>query len=341
MRNVRTGAALAKLVVFAVVTILATGVLAATIANLRFVPQKQYQAVFSDVTGLLPGDDVRVAGVRVGQVQAIRVKDRSLAEVVFKVDDSVPLRTSTEVLVRYRNLIGQRYLALSEGPGGTPLRPGATIPLAQTRPALDLTVLFNGFKPLFAALSPKEVNDFAYEIIKTLQGEGGTVTSLLTRTASLTQTLADRDAVIGRVVDNLNQVLGTVDQRDQRLSELIVQLQRFMSGLAADRQAIGAALGSIADLTTQTADLLGQSRPALQQDIAKLGEVSATLDQNKATVDKFLKTWPDKVNAITRTATYGSWFNFYLCSFDGTVLVSVAGQVQTTSIPAGGGRCQG
>ena len=80
---------------------------------------------------------------------------------------------------------------------------GQVIPVSRTAPAVDLTALFNGFKPLFQALTPADVNKFALEIIQTLQGEGGTVDSLLTQTASLTNTVADRDAVIGQVIDNL------------------------------------------------------------------------------------------------------------------------------------------
>jgi phospholipid/cholesterol/gamma-HCH transport system substrate-binding protein len=218
--------------------------------------------------------------------------------------------------VRYRNLVGQRYIALVQGAGdGTPMRPGSTIPLGRTAPALDLTDLFNGFKPLFVALSPKDVNDFSYEIIKTLQGEGASINSLLAHTASLTSSLADRDEVIGRTITNLNSVLSTVDQRDQRLSELIVQLQRFVSGLSQDRVAIGSSLTNIAGLAESTAGLVQDARPPIKADVKALNDLAGTLDDNKKVVDQFLSRFPGKLNTITRTATYGSWFNFYLCEF--------------------------
>lgn len=322
----KTASSLVKLVVFIVVTVLATGVLAATIGNIRLGGTTSYRALFTDATGLLKGDDVRVAGVRVGQVDGVEVTrraGRALALVAFSVQSDRSLPTSTLAQIRYRNLVGQRYVALSQGAGsGRPLTEGATIPLRQTKPALDLTVLFNGFKPLFAALNPQDVNAFAMEVIKTLQGEGGDITSLLGHTASLTSTLADRDAVIGRTVDNLNQVLGTVDERDQELSSLISELQRFVSGLAADRKAIGASLANIASLADSTSRLVEQGRPALRTDIVKLGEVAGTLDDNKAVVEGVLRRLPNKLNTITRTATYGSWFNFYLCDFTGRVILS-------------------
>ena len=183
----KTLPSLIKLVVFIVVTVLATGLLAATIGNLRFGGTTSYEALFTDATGLLKGDDVRIAGVRVGEVDGVAVArqgDRSVARVTFNVDSDRPVAVSTRAQIRYRNLVGQRYVALSEGAGsGRALSEHGTIPLRQTQPALDLTVLFNGFKPLFAALNPQDVNAFAMEIIKTLQGEAGDVNSLLGHTA--------------------------------------------------------------------------------------------------------------------------------------------------------------
>lgn len=322
----KTLPSLIKLVVFIVVTVLATGLLAATIGNLRFGGTTSYDALFTDATGLLKGDDVRIAGVRVGEVDGVAVArrgDRSVARVTFNVDSDRPVAVSTHAQIRYRNLVGQRYVALSEGAGsGRVLTEHGTIPLRQTQPALDLTVLFNGFKPLFAALNPQDVNAFAMEIIKTLQGEAGDVNSLLGHTASLTSTLADRDAVIGRTIDNLNAVLGTVDERGKQLSTLISELQRFVSGLATDREAIGASLTNIANLADATAGLVKEGRPAIRTDVKELGAVAGTLDDNKEVVAGVLQRLPAKLDTITRTATYGSWFNFYLCDFEGRVILS-------------------
>ena len=322
----KTTASLIKLIAFIVVTVLATGLLAATIGNIRLGGTRSYHALFADATGLLPGDDVRIAGVRVGEVDAIEIAQgarRALAKVTFTVDAERTVPASAQALIRYRNLVGQRYVALAEGAGsGQALPEGGTLPLRQTRSALDLTVLFNGFKPLFAALNPEDVNGFAMEIIKTLQGEAGNVNSLLASTASLTSTLADRDAVIGRTIDNLNSVLETVDERDKALSTLLVELQRFVSGLAKDRKAIGASLSSIAGLAESTAGLVRDARPALREDIRELGEVTKTLDDHEEVVSGVLQRLPGKLNRITRTATYGSWFNFYLCDFTGRVILS-------------------
>jgi phospholipid/cholesterol/gamma-HCH transport system substrate-binding protein len=321
----KTTSSLVKLAIFALVTIVTFGTLAATIANISFGSRSTYRAVFSDVTGLAKGQDVRIAGVRVGEVSEIGIdKDRTSAVVDFAVDEKSVLTRGTIATVKYRNLIGERYLALGQGAGpATVLRDGETLARDHTRSALDLTVLFNGFKPLFAALSPKDVNELSGEIIAVLQGEGGNVNSLLSHTASLTSTLADRDQLIGRTITNLNAVLGTVDAHDKALGDLLDQLQRFVSGLSQDRAAIGSSLTNINNVAGQTADLLTKGRPAITADVANLGSLVTLLNKPASTAafEKFLRTTPAKLETLTRTATYGSWFNFYLCRFNGKVIL--------------------
>ena len=319
----RIAGPLTKLIIFVVITVAATAVLGLTIANVNFGGANTYTARFTDVTSLNTGDDVRIAGVKVGEVKSISIVDRRQAEVRFEVENDVRLPASVTATIKYRNLVGQRYISLAQGTGpmDAVLPAGATIPLARTQPALDLTELFNGFKPLFQALSPDDVNQLSYEIIQVFQGEGGTVDSLLSSTASLTSTIADKDKVIGQVIDNLNSVLDTVNAHSTQLSDLIVTTQQLVSGLAADRQPISDAIGSLGDLANTTAGLLDQGRAPLKTDIAGLGTLSKNLNANQGTVQHFIQFLPQKLNAIIPTASYGSWFNFFLCSAGGTIAV--------------------
>ncbi len=330
----RTTSSLVKFLIFAAVTILATGTLAATIANIQLGDKTTYRALFTDVTGLSRGHEVRIAGVRVGSVDDILVAgDRTHAVVSFDVSSTSVLTQGTVATIKYRNLVGERYIALTQGAGGAaPLAADATIPLERTHPALDLTVLFNGFKPLFAALSPKDVNELSGEIVSVLQGEGGNINSLLAHTASLTSTLADRDQVIGRTIDHLTSVLETVSQNADSFGSLLDQLQRFVSGLAADRTAIGESLTNINSVTAELAGLLEDDRPVIKQDIARLRTLTTTLNEpdNTKVFEQFIERTPGKLRQITRTATYGSWFNFYLCRFDAKNVI-----LPTGALPGG------
>jgi phospholipid/cholesterol/gamma-HCH transport system substrate-binding protein len=340
----RVAAPLVKLIIFATVTLVVTGLLAQTLGSLSFGGGTTYRARFTDVTGVLPGDDVRIAGVRVGQVTEVRLVDNTIAELSLSVDDSIPIPAAVHATIRYRNLVGQRYVALTEGAGdgstgAVSLPAGGVIPLAQTTPALDLTVLFNGFRPLFTALDPKDVNTLSYEIIQVLQGEGGTVTDLLQHTASLASTLADRDQVIARVITNLDVVLSTLDRNQVALSTTITQLSQFVSGLAADRTAIGSALSNISSLTSATASLLSDVRPDLKTDINGLSDLAGTLSANGAVIDRTLANVPARYDALTRTASDGSWFNFFMCGFDGRVALPGGKSVNPATFSSQAAKC--
>jgi phospholipid/cholesterol/gamma-HCH transport system substrate-binding protein len=320
-------APLVKMVVFAAVTITLTALLGLTIANTTVGPTTGYVARFTDATGLNVGDDVRMSGVRIGQVSDISVADNTWADVRFEVEAGRRLPRTLTATIKYRNLIGQRYVSLGIGTGDTNavLKPGDMIPVERTQPALNLTQLFNGFQPLFQALKPEDVNKLAGELIQVLQGEGGTIDSVLTHTASLASTIASKDKVIGQVIDNLNTVLTTVNDRTNQVSGLIDQLQQLATGLARQRSAIGDAISGLGELTTSTAGLLSSVRPPLKDDIAALGDLAGNLADHGDTVDKFLAGLPHKVQTINRVSSYGGWYNYYLCSMSGRIGISDLG----------------
>jgi phospholipid/cholesterol/gamma-HCH transport system substrate-binding protein len=234
--------------------------------------------------------------------------------------------------------VGQRYIALTNEIGSTGvLDPGSTIPVAHTSPALDLTVLFNGFKPLFQALSPADVNELSYEIIQVFQGQGGSLNGMLAHTASITQTLANRDHVIGQLITNLNSILAHVGNRNRQLNHLITTFRQFVGGLKHDRGAILGSLDQISSLSTQTADLVSGIRAPFVSDIHHLRGFATNLDHGKAEIDRTLQVLPIKLTKVGRTAIYGSWFNFYLCDFTGQI------RIGKTAVPVtyktGSSRC--
>ncbi len=336
----RTASDTVKLLIFMVVTTVATAMLVVLIGNLSFADSKEYKAVFSDATGVVKGDDVRIAGVKVGTVEDIEIHETDQALVTFTVDSDSKVTAGTNATIRYRNLVGQRYVALTQGVGSPSiLREGATIPLSRTQPALDLTVLFNGFKPLFEALSPEDINKLSYEIITVFQGEGGTLESLLAHTASVTSTLASRDQVIGQLIDNLNEVMVTLGDRDQELSGLLIRLRQFVSGLSQDREAILGSLESISDLAVETSGLVTGVRKPLAKDVTELRRLAGTLDRNKGELDRAIQVLPIKLEKIGRTAIYGSWFNFYLCNFQGQVTLPGGQIVDDIKYQTGAARC--
>jgi phospholipid/cholesterol/gamma-HCH transport system substrate-binding protein len=242
----------------------------------------------------------------------------NLALVSFVVDRSQAryLTTTGVAAIRYEDLLGARVLSIEKGaPGGTkmPVGGGVFYP-GQTKQALSLTDLFNGFKPLFNALTPAQANQLAADVVADFQGEGGSITALLTNVARLTQNFSQRDALIGRVIDNLDVVLGDVADHNGDLATLIQRLAALTNGLSADRGRIAASLNGLDAVASSVSNLVKQGEPALHHDIRDLFLVAGTLVRDQHTLDLALKALPRGAAAFTRSLGYGSWLNGYICA---------------------------
>ncbi|WP_305093860.1 MCE family protein [Prescottella sp. R16] len=303
-----------KFTVFATVMVLIFAGLAVVFSQARFSSTEDYHAEFTDASGLKSGDKVRIAGVPVGSVTGVEVGSANLAHVSFDVDTKYPLLHSTRATVRYENLVGDRYLELLEGTGAPEtLAAGSTIPQTQTSPALDLDLLLGGFKPLLRGLSADQVNDLSGALLQVMQGQGGTLVSLLGGTSSFTNALADRDQLIGDVITNLNTTLKTINDKGDQFSSTIDQLQQLVTGLAQDRDPIGAAIPKIATATDDLAGLLQGARPDLQATIANANQLAGNLQDGQDDVNWVLERLPEAYRKLIRTGAYGAFFQFYTC----------------------------
>ena len=304
-----------RLTVFGVVGALTAGLLYLTLGEIRLGPSNDYRVEMTDVSGLEAGDLVRVAGVRVGQVDGMDVVEDNKVLVSFHVESDQQLTDRTQVLVRYENLLGDRYLELRQQPGeGQDLDPGSTIPASRATPALDLDVLLNGFRPLFRGLQPDQVNELATNLITTLQGQGGTVESLLQRTASLTNGLADDSDAITSLIDNLNVLLGSLDSRDAQLRQTITQFKDLVTGLAEDRDPITTSVVAINGMAAELSELFSRARGPFSSTVIAVDRLARLLNTNTKTLNKVLDSLPAAYQTLDRIGSHGTFFNFYLCS---------------------------
>jgi phospholipid/cholesterol/gamma-HCH transport system substrate-binding protein len=311
----RSWGTLLKFGVFAVVMLLATAFLFAIFGEVRTGPTVGYSAVFSDASRLKSGDSVRVAGVRVGTVGGVALRKDGTVLVKFNADRAIALTTGTQAAVRYLNLVGDRYLELVDGPGSTRLLPaGAQIPVERTAPALDLDLLLNGLKPVIRGLNPQDVNALTASLIQIMQGQGGTIDSLLSQTSSFSNSLADNSQVIESLIDNLRTVLATLTSGDKRLSGAIDRLNKLVSGLAADRDPIGTAVTALDRGTASLADLLGSARDPLTDTIHQVNRLTKAVNADQAGLDMSLQKAPENYRKAIRLGSYGGFIQYYLCA---------------------------
>jgi phospholipid/cholesterol/gamma-HCH transport system substrate-binding protein len=309
-----TGRALTRVVLFTAMCFVFMFVLVTVFGQFRFDASSTYSAVFSNVSGLKGGNFVRIAGVEVGKVRNMTLHKDGTVTVEFAINQNLSLTQGTKAAVRYENLIGDRYLSLEDGAGSVrKLQPGQTIPLERTSPALDIDALLGGFRPLFRALDPDQVNALSGELLRVFQSQGGTISSVLSQTSALTSTLAGRDQLIGEVIKNLNTVLATFAARDDQFSEGLDKLSQLAEGLSDRRNDIATATAHINATAGTVADLLTDARPPIKEAVNQADRVSGQIMADHEYVDDLLKTLPDAYQVLARQGLYGDYFGFYLC----------------------------
>ena len=275
---------------------------------------REFKAEFTDVNGLRKGDDVKAAGVRVGQVTGIRATSDG-AEISVRLVNEQPVLDTTKFVMRYQNLLGQRYIAMVQtGARGAKLADGATIPVTRTDPGFDLTGLLNGFRPLFRVLQPGDVNTLATSLIKVLQGEGGTVEQLLAQTGQLTNFLANRDQVIGEVMTNLQPVLENLAGQNDEITQTVGELKSLMTGLAEDRKSIGASIDGVSRLVGATSSLLKEVKVPLSRSTDRLVSVADVLQRSRASLVKAVPAFATVFESLGRATSYENAMNVYVCS---------------------------
>ncbi len=307
-------ATLVKFVAFAVVMVALTAFLFFIFGQYRTGSTHGYSAVFTDVSRLRPGETVRVAGIRVGTVDGVSLRDDKKVVVTFDADREVALTTGTRAMVRYLNLVGDRYLELADGPGSTKiLPPGSQIPVDKTAGALDLDLLLGGLKPVIQGLNPQDVNELSQALVQIFQGQGGTLESLLSKTSSFSNALADSSQVVQQMIDNLNTVVGTLAKDGDRFKDTLGHLQRLITELSAERDPIGTAIVQLDKGTASIADLLTNARPPLAAVVDQLNTLAPLLDDGKGHLDYTLQRLPEDYRKLARLGSYGAWYNYYLC----------------------------
>ncbi|MGH3960876.1 MCE family protein [Mycobacterium sp.] len=335
-----TRAMIIKFGIFAIIMAVLTTFLFFIFGQYRTGSTTGYAAVFNDVSRLKSGDTVRVAGIRVGTVNSVSLQPDKKVLVKFDADRDIALTDGTNAAVRYLNLVGDRYLELIDGPGSTKRLPaGAQIPVNRTSPALDLDLLLGGLKPVIRGLNAQDVNALTSSLIKVFQGQGGTLESLLSKTSSFTNALADNKEVVQGVIDNLNTVLATIDKEGGKFSGTIDRLQRLATELAADRDPIGTAIDSLDNGTASLADLLTKARPSLRGNVDQLNRLAPLLDDHKDQIDAGLIKAPQNYHKLIRAGSYMSTINWYLCSLAWRVTDMQNRTVVAPWFKQEGGRC--
>jgi phospholipid/cholesterol/gamma-HCH transport system substrate-binding protein len=278
-----------------------------------------YAAMFTDVFGLREGDDVRMAGVRVGRVEKIEL-DGDLAKVSFVVQNQQQLLGTTVASVTYQNIVGQRYLGLSLGKTGDPgpLPSGSTIPLERSDPSFDVTTLLNGYEPLFSVLNPRDADNLTKGVIESLQGDEASITALVDQTSVLTESFAGRDEELGSVITDLNTVMGNLAQHNDSLDEVLTQVQSTVATFDSRRPELVKATGSMARVMRQLSDITDEVYPSLNQLVEREPGFAKHLVSIEPQLAFTGANLPLLLKGFARVTGEGAYANAYACDLNAT-----------------------
>ncbi|MBL1079409.1 MCE family protein [Nocardia sp. 2] len=236
----------------------------------------RYSGVFTDVSGLKTGDDVRMYGVQVGKVTGLEL-DGSRATVEFTVQRDRPVYTTSTLAIRYQTLTGQRYVDVRQPDGpGERLRPGAVIGADRTVPSFDITQLFNGLQPVLAEFSPGALNQFTESVLAVIEGNGDGIGPALDAFEKLSRYVSDRQAVLTLIVENLqgisNQIGGKSPQLItllEGLADVFTSFRKELDGLLVFAAAAPSTLGPLNSLLATLGFAEGEN-PNLEADLRLL-----------------------------------------------------------------------
>ncbi len=309
-----------KLALFSAITLSLTGLLAAVIGNIQpFTRFYDVRAEFSDATGLLNQDVVKIAGVTVGKVAGTEIDidertGRAQALVTMSVRKDVNIPRNARAAIRFRNLLGQRMVVITrdaDAPSAPrfPKTGKALIPLSRTSAAFDLGIVFNNLRPVLRTLNPEDVNTVSNAILKIFAGREERVQQMVADLADVAGSLGERGPIVTELVTHLSRVATTIAKRDDELRSILGSLESIVATLGDRSEEFARAVDNLGIASEGTAEVIANNRPGLDGTIAQLQEILAMLADHKSDLDKALRTLPETTHALNRATTYGEWVN--------------------------------
>lgn len=309
MRSITT-----KLTIFTVFTIVVTFGLASLIGKLSpFADTYEIDAIFTDATGVLHGDPVKIAGVEIGKVSSFLV-ERGEAHVTMEINGDIELPENTLADIKFRNLLGQRVVNLErpKSPSAESLADGGVIPVENTQPALDLSVVFNNLRPLIQSTNPEDINTVSRAVLAIFKGNEHDLEGVLGNTGELTKALADGDQRLAKLIENLDDVTTILNNESGSVRKGLKQFTEFMTSLAQVTPELERTVDQLDTASGKFGSLVRRNRSNLDQELTDLATLLHIVEENLGPLDRIARQLKEVLLATARTQSYGKWWNLYV-----------------------------
>lgn len=269
-----------------------------------------YSAAFSEAGGLKPGDEVRIAGVKVGKVDEVDL-DGDHVKVTFKVKGDPEFGTTTGAAIRIKTILGSKYLALHPKGSGQ-LAPGSEIPLNRTVPAYDVVTAFSDLTTTSEKVDTDQLAKALDTISTTFKDSPTEVQASIKGLSRISRTVASRDEALRELLKHANGVTGVLAERSGDFSRVVKDGDKLFREITRRRAAIHALLKSSAAMGIQLSGLVEDNRKEIGPALKGLNAVVTMLERNQASLDRSVKLLAPYVRVFTNTLGNGRWFDSYI-----------------------------
>ena len=309
-------ATLLKVLAFAALSAVFTVILAIKIGNLQlFAHTYTLDAQFTNAAGVFKGDAVKLAGVDIGSVQGTKIEN-GLGVVTFKVDDSVKIPRDSIIAIRWRNVLGQRFVYIYPGHrDGKYFADGDVVPVSRTQDAGDLGALLNDLGPILRAIDPNKANAFLDAMNTALAGNTVGVRQLLDDGSVLAGRLGAMDRQIKTLVGTSNTVMSTYARQNHSISKILDHLDVLAIRLNAIKGSVDHLIVNFADVQEQLDRLMRNNHSNIDATLSELQSLVALLARNSKNLETTLCTLPAGLAGYFQTTSWGEWFNVRITRF--------------------------
>ncbi len=282
-----------------------------------------YSAAFSEAGGLKPGDEVRIAGVKVGKVDEVDLAG-SHVRITFRVKGDPKFGTRTGAAIRIKTILGAKYLAL-QPKGEGQLRPGSEIPLNRTVPAYDVVAAFSDLTTTTEKVDTEQLAKAMDTLSATFKDSPEEVRASIKGLSRISRTVASRDKALRELLDHANGVTGVLADRSDEFTGLVKDGDLLFKEISKRRAAIHTLLKSSATLGIQLSGLVKDNEKQIGPALKGLNTVVRMLERNQASLDRSVALLAPYVRVFSNTLGNGRWFDSYIQNMVATPVVPRTG----------------
>ncbi|MGH3319799.1 MAG: MCE family protein [Streptosporangiaceae bacterium] len=285
-------------------------VLAFNVQRLPVIGGTVYHAAFHDAAGLAPGDDVRIAGVKVGKVDSVELAGSHVA-VDFRVDSGTYVGDQSDAAIKIATVLGAKYLAL-QPKGERQLPAGDKIPLSRTTSPYDVMEALQGLTHTVEGIDTKRLAKAFDTLSSTFRDTPPEVRASLRGLTRLSQTIASRDQKLHELLDHAHAVTQVLADRNQAFTKLLADGNKLLKMVERRRAVIHQLLIHTVRLSQQLVGLVQDNQQQLAPALRRLDDVVHVLLKNQRNLQRSIRLLAPFVREFTDTLGNGRWFDNYI-----------------------------